>query len=138
MARPDHADPGAGDILGQFIGLIGEDATFRLLETAAGTRVYIPNGGSAETNLCKIVGPKAADILAARFGGDIIKLPLAKAWRARVYRERGLSCSRIALLIGCNESTVARHLQSMGLTRANRIAPAPPACAAVPIIEDVS
>ena len=91
-----------------FVALIGEHAALLLVEHHGGTRITIPAG--AETRLAEQIGAQAAAALFAHFGHERVAVPLAKGWRARLYRERGWSYAAIARKLGCNESTVWKHL----------------------------
>lgn len=97
--------------------LIGADATLRLIEEHAGTRVYVPKevnqGATARLGLSL----PAARALSARFGGEHILVPLARAWRVRVYRAAGLTYPAIARRLGVTERAVGRILTDAGLTQ---------------------
>ena len=91
-----------------------EEVLLRLIEWRGGRRLYVPREPAALANrgLSAALGPGAAEVLAARFGGEYILVPLAKRWRARLYRGRGLSYGEIAVRLGCSESAVWRHLRA--------------------------
>ena len=119
------------DTLGTLIALIGKDEAFALVEAFGGRRVFIPAYHTEGTKLREAVGASSAALMAARFGGLYLKVPLARQWRATVYRERGTSWSGIATAIGCSESSVGRYLKDTGLTgtrhhAANTSGPAAP------------
>lgn len=97
--------------------VIGADATLRLIEAHAGTRVYVPkeaNQGSAARLGLSLM---AARLLSARFGGEHILVPIARAWRVRVYRAAGLAYPAIARRLGITERAVGRILTDAGLTQ---------------------
>lgn len=96
--------------------LIGIPATFRLIELRHGTRVRVPKTVNQGTKLAREIGLQAARSLAKRWGGDDLKVPLARHWRARVYRARGESYSTIARRLGVNEGTVHTYLRAAGMT----------------------
>lgn len=96
--------------------LIGVPATFRLIEQHGGTRVRIPKFVNQGSRLARDIGLAEARRLADRWGGDTLKVPLARYWRARVYRERGDSYRTIARKIGVNEGTVHTYLRAAGMT----------------------
>jgi len=100
--------------------LIGVPATFRLIEMHAGVRVKIPKTVNQGTKLARDIGMEPARLLAARWGGDTLKVPLARYWRARVYRARGLSYSAIARRLGVTEGTVHTLLRAAGMTNQQR------------------
>lgn len=96
--------------------LIGVPATFRLIELHGGTRVRVPKGVNQGSRLARDIGLDPARRLAERWGGDMLKVPLARYWRARVYRSRGDSYRTIARRIGVNEGTVHTYLRAAGMT----------------------
>lgn len=97
--------------------LIGAAATLRLLEEHGGTRVYVPkdvNQGSAARLGLSLDQTR---LLARRHGGEHILVPLARAWRVRVYRAAGLTYPAIARRLGITERAVGRILTDAGLTQ---------------------
>ena len=104
----NHAPPE----IEQLLGLIGENATLRLVELHGGTRVYVPDGLRKANHLARDLGEEAAQLLAAEFGRDYLRVPMVKAWRARIYHARGESYRAIALKLGCNESTVFQYVRA--------------------------
>jgi hypothetical protein len=89
------------------VALIGETAALLLIERHGGTRITVPVSGGA---LAAEIGAEAAARLFGHFGHDRVHVPLAKAWRAGIYRQRGMSYSAIARKLGCNEASVWKHL----------------------------
>lgn len=89
---------------------LGAAATLALIERHGGTRLYVPRAPSAELLAC--LGAEAAAALCAEWGGNYLKPPLAKGWRALVYRAAGDSYSQIARRLGCTEKAVAEHLRA--------------------------
>lgn len=124
-------DPGENrhetDTLGTLIGLIGKDEAFALVGAFSGRRLFIPRRTEG-TKLRDAISAAAAGIMAAQFGGLYLKIPLARQWRAAVYRERGMSWSGIATAIGCSESAVGRYLKDTGLTGARQPGSRHPSC----------
>jgi hypothetical protein len=110
------ANGGAGDTFGEFFDLIGEEATFRLVENFGGVRLYIPACARAGGTIARAIGETAAGLLASRYSGVSIRIPLARAWRVKVYRGRGMSYSEIARCVGITDTAVHNLLQGMGLT----------------------
>ncbi len=98
------------------IDLIGVASTFRLIEMHGGTRIRLPHTVNQGTRIARDIGLAAAKKLAQRWGGDNLKVPLARYWRVRVYREQGMSYSEIARRVGITENTVHRYLQHAGMT----------------------
>ena len=96
---------------------IGAEATLRLIEEHGGTRLYVPKEPNQGTPIAHLVGLVGAQRLASAFGGDYLKVPLAKNWRVRLYRARGDSYSAIARRVGMTESAVGRILSAAGVTQ---------------------
>ncbi len=94
----------------RLLALIGDAATLRFVEAHGGTRVHIRLGHTSRNALADLLGAAAAAALAQAFGGDYIRVPLAKKWRARQYRAQGLSYSAIARRLGCSDVTVWEYL----------------------------
>ena len=106
--------PAAPAELAPLTSLIGDHAALLLIEAHGGTRLYIARRGDA---LATVIGAQAAAALAAELGGEYLKVPTAKFWRARVYRARGMSYALIARRLGATESSVWRWLNAGGDTR---------------------
>ena len=86
---------------------LGNKATIELLETAAGTRVYV----SKPQILADRFGETIAAYLCERCGeGTYFKVPVGRQFRAAYYNSLGLGCSAIARLLGCTEGGVERML----------------------------
>ncbi|MBW6402060.1 winged helix-turn-helix transcriptional regulator [Roseomonas sp. HJA6] len=96
--------------------LIGVATTFRLIEMHHGTRIRLPHTVNQGTRIARDIGLVPARKLARRWGGDNLKVPLARYWRVRVYREQRLSYSEIARRVGITEGTVHRYLQQAEMT----------------------
>ncbi len=114
VTRKDIEDQ---DTLGMLIRLAGQDAAFLIVENWPGQRLFIPKNARPGHRLSNLIGIDAANALCAEFGGLLIKVPLARSWRARVYFERGWSNSRIGLKLGISDNTVVRILSKLGLSR---------------------
>lgn len=88
--------------------LLGKDATLKLVEAYGGVRCLVPKRFPAEHELLELLGAAAFALLHQYYGGSIIAVPLAKRWRIRVYKERGLTTKEIARRTGYTERAVAR------------------------------
>jgi hypothetical protein len=106
--------------LAHLVRLIGADAMLRLIEARGGTRLYVPQVPDDASPIAADIGLEAARALAREYGGETIKVPTCKVWRARVYHARGLSYAKIARRLGCTESTVWRLL-APAATRATQL-----------------
>ena len=90
--------------------IIGDDAFMKLLEKKAGIRLYMPRDGD---ELARLIGRENVSQLAERYAGSYIRVPLAREFRVRAYREAGLSNAKIALRLGVTETAVDKILAKM-------------------------
>lgn len=97
------------DIEQELIEYLGEEDFLKLVENYAGTRLFIAKLCKKEpTKIERCIGRKAAEILDRYYGGCSIAIPMARALRAKRYREEGMSNSRIAVKLGITESGVEK------------------------------
>ena len=92
--------------------LLGAEGLVLLAEHKGGRRLFVPkspDGGA----LAGTLGQEAAASLARRYGGDYIRVPLARELRARHYRAAGASNAEIARRLGMSESGVDRLFNAM-------------------------
>lgn len=102
--------------------LIGRQATLTLIELHGGTRIPIPRTVNQGTRLAREIGLDAARALCAVHGGVELKVPLAKPWRALIYRRRdGLSYAAIARRLGASDTSVWEWLKEGGATTAAQL-----------------
>lgn len=97
--------------------IIGADATLRLIEGHAGTRLYVPKEVNQRSAARLGITRAAAQALADRFGGEHILVPIARAWRVRLYRAQGLTYPAIARKLGITERAVGRILTDARMTQ---------------------
>lgn len=95
---------------------IGPAGVLALVERHGGTRIHIPKSITPRSRLALLIGETPARELSIWRGGEVIKIPIARPWRIRLYRAEGLSYPAIARKLGCNESTVHEHLQAGRMT----------------------
>jgi DNA-binding transcriptional regulator LsrR (DeoR family) len=88
--------------------LIGEAAFVRLAEAFGGTRLFVPVKMTADHEIAKAIGVKAARQLSDRLAPDYLAVPLARDLRARHYRGQGMSNAMIARRFGITERAVER------------------------------
>lgn len=105
-----------------FTSVIGAEATFRLIETSGGLRIYIPKRPNQGTLLARQIGLRAARQLAEEFGGEELKVPVARPWRVATYAINGLSARAIALRLCVCEETVLGLLRGMRMNASRRSA----------------
>lgn len=82
-----------------------------LVEHCGGVRLYVPLRPGRGSPVVRAVGLAAAQRLAQGFGGQQLKVPLARAWLVRVFAAENLSQSQIARRLRITESTVWRLLR---------------------------
>jgi DNA-binding NarL/FixJ family response regulator len=82
-----------------------------LVEHCGGTRIYVPTRPSRGSPVTRAVGAAAAARLAEGYGGQQLKVPLARAWLVRTYAAQGQSQSQIARRLRITESAVWRLLR---------------------------
>ena len=96
------------------LGLLGEEAYLKLCEEFGGTRVYVPKRLPDNNVLVAAIGMDAMRKLMDTYAPAAIRVPLAKAERARWYRAQGLSNARIGRKLGMTESGVEQLFGRMG------------------------
>ncbi|MBR0644008.1 hypothetical protein [Plastoroseomonas hellenica] len=95
---------------------MSREALLRLLDRHGGTRLYIAKTVTADMPLARELGMDAAAALALYRGGEYLKVPMAKAWRARCYQAQGASYPVIARRLGATEKAVWGWLSAAGMT----------------------
>lgn len=95
--------------------MIGPDGFLKLVESYGGANLYVPKGTrkNYETALCRDIGETAGRKMMASYGGDYLRIPLAREFRVRSYRSQGLSAGRIATRIGMTQSGVERIIKRL-------------------------
>jgi hypothetical protein len=94
---------------------LGAEDALRLIELHGGTLLWVPNNqdGSqpaVRDRLEQQLGKETTRNLIRYFGGGRIRVPLCKAWRARLYDARGMQQEDIARRLVCDRKTVWRYL----------------------------
>lgn len=101
-----QADEGLSATL---LELLGAEGYLLLLERYAGLRLYVPrmkqNSVSVLVDDITIVH---AIKLSAEFGGNYIRVPLDRDFRALAYRQKGFSLKKTVQLLGVTESGLDR------------------------------
>lgn len=103
------------------VALVGAEAALRLIEALGGTRLYIPYTPQPGQAVVELLGAEAAGILGAERGGETVKLPLCREWRARVYRSQGRTHREIARTLSADIATVERWTRRCGDSAASAI-----------------
>jgi hypothetical protein len=96
--------------------IIGADAALSMIEAHGGTRVYVPKEINQNSAARLALPLPEARRLGEAFGGEHILVPIARAWRVRMYRAAGLTYPAIARKLGITERAVGRILTDAGLT----------------------
>jgi hypothetical protein len=96
---------------------LGAEKLFALIDAHGGTNLYIPRAPGEDMPIAKLLGLPAAQALASHWGGDTLRVPLARAWMARCLRARGYSHAMIARHLRTTENTVRLMLQPKPDTR---------------------
>lgn len=96
--------------------IIGADAALRMIEAHGGTRVYVPKDVNQNSAARLALPLPEARRLGEAYGGEHILVPIARAWRVRLYRAAGMTYPAIARRLGITERAVGRMLHDAGLT----------------------
>ena len=96
--------------LGNLIELLGDQLALQLIELHGGTRLNVPRAIGEEHPLRAALGARGVELLVRYFGGAEIKVPMARPWRAAIYRTRGLTYREIARRLGCTETAVYGYM----------------------------
>jgi len=102
-----------GELSSDLRALLGDDAFIALAQAYGGTRLYVPVNIPADHDIARAIGKDAADRLSRRYSPATIRVPLARADRARHYRAAGMSNAQIARRLGMTETGVDGLFQRM-------------------------
>lgn len=100
--------------LALYVDALGIDNTLRLIEAHGGTTIWIPKGvnnssAKRRKELEDEFGAAMVKELIALFGGGPIEVPLAKPWRAELYKAQGMTMTEIARKLGLSYRTIKRR-----------------------------
>lgn len=98
-AAPEH-------LVAELVDLLGERAFIALAEAFGGRRLYVPRTIASDGEIASAIGMAAAQRLSDRKSPDYLRVPLARALRARHYRAAGFSNGVIATKLGMTETGV--------------------------------
>ena len=101
----------------RLLRLLGAEGLLALTEAYGGRRVYVPMARRRTSRLREVLSECQVDAIAAHCGGEYLVVPLARAWRAAIYRARGESYAVIAGKLGCTESAVGKLLRAQPSSR---------------------
>lgn len=108
--------------LGLFIGLIGVDATAKLVISCGGTNVCCGTKRTAGM-VSDIIGEDLALKLSEEFFGGNFRVPVNKKFVARHLRGNGHTVQGIARELHCDRTTVQRYLAGDKLAHGQRKSP---------------
>lgn len=92
------------DELHDALGVVG---FLVLTEVYGGLRLFVPND-NLRSALGEQIGEDNARRLAKLYGGSYIRVPLAREFRARIYRNAGAKNGEIARKLGLTETGVEK------------------------------
>ena len=106
-ARPAPVPPPQ---LADLVSFVGPDLALLLIERRGGTRVHVPlTSGVSKSFLLDLLGEEPLQRLAKARGGCLLKMPVCREWRTRMYlHQGGRSHAEIARLVGSTESYVQK------------------------------
>jgi hypothetical protein len=94
-------------IFDDLLEMLGEAGVLRLVEAYAGLRQFIPKDPE-NSDVTARLGIEITTLLAKAYGGNTIPVPLARTFRARIYRDSGMSNREIAARLGLTENGVQK------------------------------
>lgn len=105
--------------LGGLLEVLGSPALlFAFIEEFGGTRAPVPLRATDDCVIARAVGLEATQRLVRSYGGDRIKVPLARHWRICVCRSWGWSVGLIARKFCITEKAVYANLAAARLSEA--------------------
>jgi hypothetical protein len=113
--KPQHTLPAPAEIH-WLTDIVGASAALAMIEAHGGTRVYVPKDINQNSAARLALPLPEARRLGEEFGGEHILVPIARAWRVRLYRAAGMTYPAIARKLGITERAVGRILTDAGLT----------------------
>lgn len=113
--KPQHTLPAPAEIH-WLTDIVGAVAALAMIEAHGGTRVYVPKEINQNSAARLALPLLAARRLGEEYGGEHILVPIARAWRVRMYRAAGMTYPAIARKLGITERAVGRILTDAGLT----------------------
>jgi DNA-binding NarL/FixJ family response regulator len=96
----------------RLVQLMGAEGALALIEWQAPARYYVPKTVGPDDPLATAVGFDAARALVEARRGEAIKVPIAKEWRIKIYRSRGMSYAEIGRRLQISQNTVWRKLSA--------------------------
>jgi hypothetical protein len=100
--------------LSELVSLLGQEAAFILMDMHAGTRISIPKVIPADHPLRAALGDEATALLTTYYAGSMLLVPMARSWRAPIYRAKGLTFREMAKRLGCSEKAAYQYMAAKG------------------------
>jgi hypothetical protein len=94
-----------------YVDVLGLEYALKFLEAFGGVEVYIAQDPTYKGELVKVVGYANALALGSIANRLQRRVPLAKEWRAHVYKSQGLSTNKIARKLGVSDVTARAYLK---------------------------
>lgn len=94
-----------------YIDALGLEDTLKFLEAFGGVEVYIAKHPTQRAEVVQVIGYAKARALSSIVDRLQRRVPLAKKWRARVYKSQGLSTNKIARKLGVSDVMVRQYLK---------------------------
>lgn len=90
----------------ELLGTLGKHGLLELLEHYAGCRLFVPKMDGEASNIIPRLSRDVSLKLSERFGGDSLRVPIMREFRALCLRNEGLSNAKIARSLGITEPGV--------------------------------
>lgn len=103
--------------LASFVQTLGAPGAFRLVERVGGERVFVARVMGARNTLARRCGLDVAKLLADVRGGEQVKVPAARPWRAAIWIAAGYSTRAVAAHLNYSESGVWRIGRDFGVAK---------------------
>lgn len=101
-----------GPTLDHLRAMLGDEDAEKLIIEFGGLRTYVPSQHERETlALLRILSRESVAKLASEFGGNYVKVPLARGFLITQFYKNGLGNREIATRLRVTESAVERHLK---------------------------
>lgn len=113
MSEKDRPYPKPTAQVEPYIEALGLEDTLKLIESFGGTEIYIARNPGARSSVSALIGYPKAKALARIEHRLARRVPLAKEWRAKVYKSQGLKTVQIARKLGVAESTARTYLKAL-------------------------
>lgn len=97
--------------IGWLVADVGEDAALCFIESAGGSRIWVPRKW-AGSDLCNTYGEDIARSLSNHYGGEQIEVPICRHWRIQMYRQMNLTIDQIAVRAGATRRWVKKVLEN--------------------------